>query len=185
MQPVLAGGLSALAGMLALASGWALFGPDLLVPPPPAAAATVIAPAERARLFATIDPFRREPAVPAASGAAQVTSLALVLFGTRATAGGGGTAIIGAPDGTQQLYRQGDAVAPGVQLARVAFDHVELARGGSRELLYLDQSARAPDAAQVVADHPVAPPAAAPAAANASGGAEPGERQTAAGTGAP
>ena len=72
--------------------------------------------------------------------------LALTLFATRATPGGGGTAIIAGGDGLQQVYRVGAEVQPGVTLAAVAFDHVELSRNGARELLYLDQSGPAPSA---------------------------------------
>ena len=120
----------------------------------------MMAPTARAALFASIDPFNRG-AAPAAqdqsSGA--VTSLALTLFATRSTPGGGGTAIIAGGDGLQQVYRVGAEVQPGVTLAGVAFDHVELSRNGAKELLYLDQSSAAPDAAGVVAANPVAAPA--------------------------
>lgn len=121
----------------------------------------MMSPAARAALFASVDPFNRTPPVTvqaAESGA--VTSLALTLFATRATAGGGGTAIIAGADGLQQVYRVGAEVQPGVTLAEVAFDHVALSRNGAKELLYLDQSGTAPSAQGVVAANPVAIPAA-------------------------
>lgn len=119
-----------------------------------------LSPAARAALFASVDPFNRAPSGPAvAEQSGAVTSLALTLFATRATAGGGGTAIIAGGDGVQQVYRIGAEVQPGVTLAAVAFDHVELSRNGAKELLYLDQSGSAPTAQGVVAANPVAAPA--------------------------
>ncbi len=115
-------------------------------------------PSARAALFASIDPFNRTPPVAEAAPQSAVTGLALTLFATRATPGGGGSAIIAGADGVQNVYRTGAEVQPGVTLAGVAFDHVELSRNGARELLYLDQSAPAPDAAGVVAANPVAAP---------------------------
>ncbi len=58
------------------------------------------------------------------------------------------------------MYRTGAEVQPGVTLAGVAFDYVELSRNGARELLYIDQSGPAPSAQGVVAANPVAVPAA-------------------------
>lgn len=70
-----------------------------------------------------------------------VTSLQLTLFGTRSNdATGGGSAIIGGPDGVQQSFAVGDEVRPGVRLKAVAFDHVTLDRGGTGEDLFIDQS---------------------------------------------
>lgn len=120
----------------------------------------VIPPAERSALFAAVDPFNRTPVVAVQNGqSGAVTSLALTLFATRATPGGGGTAIIAGADGLQQVYRVGSDVQPGVTLASVAFDHVELVRNGAKELLYIDQSGPAPTAQGVVAANPVTAPA--------------------------
>lgn len=126
----------------------------------------MMSPAARAALFASVDPFNRSAPAAQAESSGAVTSLALTLFATRATPGGGGTAIIAGGDGLQQVYRVGAEVQPGVTLAAVAFDHVELAHNGAKELLYLDQSGAAPDAAKVVAANPVAPP---PGAGSAGG----------------
>lgn len=116
----------------------------------------MLSPAARTTLFATVDPFNRTPVVAQSAGqGGAVTSLALTLFGTRGTPGGGGTAIIAGADGLQQVYRTGAEVQPGVILSAVAFDHVELTHDGSRELLYLDQSKPAPEAQGVVAANPV------------------------------
>lgn len=152
-------------GALAIAVVATLLAPLAPLEPDETPPLRVIPMAERTRLFASVDPFRRDlgadgaVAPPAGDGGAVVTALALTLFATRGAAGGSGTAIIGNADGTQRLYRQGEDVVPGVRLARIAFDHVELVRGGAREVLYLDQSARAPQAAAVVAGHPVPLPA--------------------------
>lgn len=138
----------------------------------------VMSPAARAALFASVDPFNRGPAQAiAATGPDQVTSLALTLFGVRVNAAsGGGSAIIAGADGVQQVYRVGVEVMPGVTLAAVHFDHVELSHNGSKELLYLDQSKPAANAATTLAANPpgpaglaapVAPPSSGPLTADA------------------
>ncbi len=126
----------------------------------PASVRVMPAPA-RAALFAGLDPFNRTPPVAssAAEGEGTVTSLSLVLFATRSTPGGAGSAIIAGADGQQQVYRVGVEVMPGVMLSAVTFDHVELTRNGAKELLYLDQSDAAPSADGVVAENPVTTPA--------------------------
>lgn len=55
----------------------------------------------------------------------------LRLFGVRAGAGGGGSAILGLPDGTQLSVGVGEEVLPGLVLRAVAEDHVTVARGSS------------------------------------------------------
>lgn len=126
----------------------------------PASVHVMPAPA-RAALFAGLDPFNRTPATESSApdGQGAVTSLSLMLFATRSTPGGTGSAIIAGADGQQQVYRVGTEVMPGVTLSAVAFDHVELTRNGAKELLYLDQSDAAPSADGVVADNPVSSPA--------------------------
>jgi general secretion pathway protein C len=159
LHDVLWWALALLIAFLGAALIWALVVPvSPLGAWQPAGVRTMSATA-RAALFASVDPFNRTP-VPA-NGQAQtgaVTSLALTLYATRSTPGGGGTAIIAGGDGVQQVYRTGAEVQPGVTLAAVAFDHVELSRNGARELLYIDQSGPAPSAQGVVAANPVAPP---------------------------
>ena len=107
----------------------------------------VMSPAARTALFAGFDPFNRASAVQTAPGAETVTALALTLYGVRVNAAtGGGSAIIAGADGIQQVYRVGTEVMPGVLLAEVHFEYVGLTRGGTRELLYIDQSKPAPTA---------------------------------------
>lgn len=55
----------------------------------------------------------------------------LRLFGVRAGAGGGGSAILGLPDGTQLSVGVGEEIQPGLVLRAVAEDHVTVARGTS------------------------------------------------------
>ena len=159
LHDVLWWALATLIAFLGAALFWAVITPVSPLGNWRPAAIREMSPTARAALFASIDPFNRTP--PAADAAQQgaVTSLALTLFATRSTPGGGGSAIIAGADGVQNVYRTGAEVQPGVTLAGVAFDHVELSRNGARELLYLDQSGPAPDAQGVVAANPLAPPA--------------------------
>jgi general secretion pathway protein C len=157
--------LAALNALLAAALVWSLVTPVSPLGDWTPATVRVIPPAQRAALFASVDPFNRSLAPAAAgSGGGAVTSLALTLFATRASAGGQGSAIIAGADGVQQVYRTGSEVQPGVTLTAVAFDHVELTRNGAREMLYIDQSDAAPSADGIVAENPVAAPAAGSAA---------------------
>ena len=130
----------------------------------------VMSPAARSALFAGFDPFNRANAVRTAPGTETVTALALTLYGIRVNAAtGGGSAIIAGADGVQQVYKVGTEVMPGVILAEVHFDHIGLSHGGSNELLYLDQSKPAVNAATALAATPAGPVGlTAPAAAGAS-----------------
>ena len=109
---------------------------DWQAPSPPVATD----PAQVARF----DPFFR---TSDAGEAVRVSDLQLALMGTRLDqATGRGSAII-ALDGTrQESFAVGDEVLPGVRLVAVAFDTVTIDNGGSREQLFLDQSAPAPAA---------------------------------------
>lgn len=91
-----------------------------------------------------VDPFF--PAGPAAADT--VSSLDLVLLGTRVDAASGrGSAILATPDGQQKSVGVGEEIMPGVRLAAVEFESVTLDRGGAREQLYIDQSGSAANAA--------------------------------------
>lgn len=99
----------------------------------PTAPRTLSAEAQSA-VLATVDPFFRlgAPGAQAGPGA----PLGLQLFGTRLGSDGiPGSAILGPPEGEQRSYVVGDEVAPGVKLAVVHFDRVELDRGGIRQVL--------------------------------------------------
>lgn len=100
----------------------------------------------RRALFAGFDPFFRAESPGQGSETAQVTSLALQLFGTRMNEGSGqGSAIIAGSDGVQASYAVGEEIAPGVRLKAVGFDHVVIERGGVEEKLFIEQSASSPD----------------------------------------
>lgn len=167
LHDVLWWALATLIALLGAALFWAVVTPVSPLGAWHPAGIREMSPSARAALFASIDPFNRTQPAAASPGQGAVTSLALTLFATRSTPGGGGSAIIAGGDGVQNVYRTGAEVQPGVTLAGVAFDHVELSRNGARELLYLDQSGPAPDAQGVVAANPVDVP---PGAAAGPGG---------------
>jgi general secretion pathway protein C len=89
-------------------------------------------------VLAAVDPFFRAGSTAPASAAAPSD---LQLFGTRLGSDGlPGSAILGSPEGEQRSYVVGEEVAPGVKLAAVHFDHVDLDRGGVRQSLYMPGS---------------------------------------------
>ncbi|MBP8246638.1 MAG: general secretion pathway protein [Phenylobacterium sp.] len=90
------------------------------------------------------DPFFRVPSgQDLAAGPAPVEG-GLSLFGVRVDGRGGGSAILGASDGTQRLYGLGEDVGGGLVLQAVAGDHVILTRGGSRIRLEFSEGPPAP-----------------------------------------
>lgn len=100
---------------------------------------TTMGPEQKNVIFSNIDPFFRGDSQRASSNI--ITSLDLILFGTRMNEGsGGGSAIIAIADGEQYSYAVGDEIAPNATLFAVEFDHVIIDRGGVKESLYLDQS---------------------------------------------
>lgn len=127
--------------------------------------ATPLAPQVQAAVLASVDPFFRSTST-AGQAAAQVD---VTLHGIRGDGGlGGGSAIIGLPDGTQRSIMVGEEVSSGVKLAAVSFDYVLLDLGGEQQQkLYLDE------------DGAAASPAPGPGAASAQNGS-PGSTLTAA-----
>ena len=110
-----------------------------------------MAPAARAELFARVDPFYRTLSTGAQTSST-VTSLQIQLFGIRMSYGGvAGSAIIAGSDGVQNSIGIGEDIQPGVKLAAVHFDHVEIDNAGKRELLYIDQAQGAAVAAGTAA----------------------------------
>lgn len=98
----------------------------------PAARTQVAKPADLS-VFTRFDPFFRVADASAATTRAEGGSLQL--FGVRSDGRGGGSAILGGPDGRQGSFAVGETVAPGVVLRAVAADHVILARGGGVQRL--------------------------------------------------
>ncbi len=150
----------ALLALLALAVarlGWAVVTPMGPVGGwQPAAAAPVQA---QAGAGAGFDPFFRSAGV---AGAAALSSLDLVLMGTRVDqASGRGSAIIALPDEMQLSFAVGEEILPGVRLVAVGFDVVTIDNGGTREQLFLDQSAPAGGGAATALPATLVPPPAA------------------------
>ncbi|ARU16267.1 hypothetical protein A9D14_08750 [Croceicoccus marinus] len=111
------------------------------------ASVRVMSDSARTALMTGFDPFNRNNPVTMAETemVETITDLPLTVYGIRYNAAtGAGTAIIADNDGEQRIYRIGEEVSPGVTLSALEFDHIVLSRGGSRELLYLDQSQPAP-----------------------------------------
>lgn len=96
----------------------------------------LLSPEAQLALLASVDPFSRGgPAAPSQPGAAPD----LKLFGTRASAGAiPGSAIVGASENEQKAYLVGEEVSPGLVLSAVYFDHVELKRGNTPIMLYME-----------------------------------------------
>lgn len=104
--------------------------------------AGVVLPSAPGDVLRGFDPFFRLSGTADPAGAGVVTSLQLTLYGTRINeATGRGSAILAGPDNVQQSIAVGEEIMPGVVLKEVAFDHVVIERGGTREDLFLDQSA--------------------------------------------
>ncbi|CAN5236848.1 type II secretion system protein N [soil metagenome] len=119
---------------------WALLVPMGMVGEWRARAPAPLPPGARSPLFRSFEPFTRGQVAEGPS--AQVTGLALQLFGTRINEGSGlGSAIVATPDGIQSSFAVGDEIMPGVKLKDVFYDHVVIDRGGRLETLFLDQSA--------------------------------------------
>lgn len=97
---------------------------------------------EKYKILENIDPFFRNIEESAENNV--ITSLDLILFGTRVNENSGeGSAILAGADGVQISYATGDEIAPNAFLFAVKFDHVIIDRGGVKESLYLDQSVEA------------------------------------------
>lgn len=97
----------------------------------------------------------------------------LSLFGVRSDGRGGGSAILGTPDGAQTLYVLGEDVGGGLVLRAVAADHVILTRGGSRIRLEFSGGPSPPPPARAMGA--VLAPATAPMAQPPSQGLDPSQ----------
>ncbi len=128
------------------AVGWLAATPPSAPTASPATAAALFVPTLQPS--AGFDPFFRVGAQGALAEATASAGGALTLFGLRAGGEGGGSAIIGLPDGRQMSVAVGEAVEPGLILAEVGADHVVLSRGAARSRLGFGQA---------VADAPARP----------------------------
>ncbi len=92
-----------------------------------------------AGLLVGFDPFFKDlqGATTVVETTIRESSLRLEVFGLRSEPGGKGTAIIKTQDGDQKLIHIGDRIAPGVTLAAVYPDRLEVNRAGIREAIYL------------------------------------------------
>lgn len=118
--------------MLALAVqlgqlGWILFRPG-----PSSATVSPVAgtPADPA-VFERFDAFFRTGGVGSLAEATAAGSSQMRLYGLRSDGAGGGSAIIGLPDGRQVSVAVGEQIEPGLVLRSVGADHVILMRGGA------------------------------------------------------
>jgi general secretion pathway protein C len=116
-------------------------------------------------ILSRFDAFFRTGGQGALAGASGAEASQMRLFGVRSDGVGGGSAIIGLPDGRQVSVGVGEEVEPGLTLKAVGPDFVTLARGQSLSRL---EFAEAPVGAAAPPPPPatpqvVAPPAAAPA----------------------
>lgn len=107
--------------------GWILFRP---APSQAAVRPAAGAPADPA-VFERFDAFFRTGGVSSLDEATAAGSSQMLLFGLRSDGAGGGSAIIGLPDGRQVSVGVGEQVEPGLVLRSVGEDHVILMRGGS------------------------------------------------------
>lgn len=162
----------ALVALLAVQAGRLAW---IFVAPEPEAAVAVHAAAAPvdASIFQRFDAFFRTGDKSSLAEAAGADSDALRLFGVRAGGAGGGSAIIGLPDGRQVSVGVGETISDGLTLASVGADFVTVSRGGSvSRLVFTETPSGAapppppPSTAQVMA--PTGTPAPVSAAAPAT-----------------
>lgn len=153
-----------LALIVAVQLGWLIVA---LVTPPATTPSAVSAVRADLGVLSRFDAFFR---TGGASSLAEVTAAGaeqLRLFGVR-SGGGGGSAIIGLPDGRQVSVAVGEEIEPGLTLTAVGPDYATVSRGGSISRLTFGETplgAAAPPEPPTT-DQVVAPPA--PAAAEAA-----------------
>lgn len=140
---------------------------------PASAAPHAGAPVADAGVLSRFDAFFHTGEPSSLADITQADSEQLRLFGVRAGAGGGGSAILGLPDGTQLSVGVGEEIQPGLILRAVAGDHVTVVRGTSVSRIDFGE---VPVGAASVPPPPttpqvVAPPRPAPTAPAATGAA--------------
>lgn len=111
----------------------------------PAAAPASVAAARPASppdysIFQRFDAFFRTGAQSSYAEATAAGSSQMRLFGVRAGGPGGGSAIVGLPDGRQVSVGVGEEIEPGLVLQAVGADYVTLSRGGSISRLIFSEA---------------------------------------------
>lgn len=118
-------------GLLAcLIAGQILFLAWRLMTPPADAAAPTAPPADLS-ILSRFDAFFHTGAPSSLAEVTAAGSEQFRLFGVRAGGPGGGSAIIGLPDGRQVSVAVGDEIEPGLTLTEVGPDYAVVSRGGS------------------------------------------------------
>ncbi|MFC5388807.1 type II secretion system protein N [Brevundimonas bullata] len=144
----------------------------IFVAPEPEAAVAVHAAAAPvdASIFQRFDAFFRTGDKSGLAEAAGADSDALRLFGVRAGGPGGGSAIIGLPDGRQVSVGVGETISEGLTLASVGADFVTVSRGGSVSRLVFTETpaGAAPPPPPPSTTQVMAPPGGAPAPVSAA-----------------
>ena len=139
------------------------------VPAPPSIAAPPAAPQVDYSVFQRFDAFFRTGGQSSLAEATAAEASQMRLYGVRSDGAGGGSAIIGLPDGRQVSVAVGEPVEPGLVLQAVAPDHVVMARGSSLSRLIFSEVPMGAAAPPPPPPTPqtVRPETAAPAAATA------------------
>lgn len=135
----------------------------------PVASAAIMARPADMTIFQRFDAFFRTGGQSSLAEASGADSSQMRLYGVRSDGAGGGSAIIGLPDGRQLSVGVGEEVEPGLVLKEVGADYVTLSRGGSVSRLIFTETptGAAPPPPPPAAPQVVAPPVSAsePAAA--------------------
>ena len=113
-------------------------------------------------ILSRFDAFFRTGEPGALAGASGAEARQLRLFGVRSGGVGGGSAIIGLPDGRQVSVGVGEEVEPGLMLKEVGSEYVTLARGQSLSRLSFTET---PAGAASPPPPPITPQVMTPAAA--------------------
>ncbi len=140
--------------------------------PKPTIVAAALPPAQPVdmSILSRFDAFFRTGEQGALAGASGAEASQLRLFGVRSGGVGGGSAIIGLPDGRQVSVGVGEEVEPGLVLREVGPDFVTLARGQSlSRLAFTETPAGAASPPPPPATPQVMTPAATEAAPTPSG----------------
>ena len=126
-----------------------------------------------APIFQRFDPFFRTGGQSSLAEASGADSSQMRLYGVRSDGAGGGSAIIGLPDGRQLSVGVGEEIEPGLILKEVGADYVTLSRGGSVSRLIFTETPTGAASPPPPPAQPqvVAPPAPAPASAPESAAA--------------